>query len=130
MRSRVALAMALVLSTVVYGQQSGQPRTPAPRTPAARPPARPAPSPAREAEVPFRVGETLTYDVSWSQFITAGTAVTRVVDKKPSGGSTAYGIVADGRPLPLVARFYPLYYKMESLVDSFSILSMESSLYS
>jgi hypothetical protein len=80
--------------------------------------------------VPFRVGETLTYDVSWSQFLTAGTAVSRVVEKKPSSGSTAYAIVADGRPVPLVARFYPVYYKMDSLLDSFSILSRETSTYS
>jgi Protein of unknown function (DUF3108) len=132
MRVRVALAMALVLSTVVSGQQPRQPgaRTPAPRTPAAKPPPRPAPPPAREASVPFRVGETLTYDVSWSQFLTAGTAVSRVVEKKPSSGSAAYAIVADGRPVPLVARFYPVYYKMESLLDSFNILSLATSSYS
>ena len=80
--------------------------------------------------MPFHVGETLTYDVSWSQFLAAGTAVARVVEKKPSSGSTAYAIVADGRPLPLVARFYPVYYKMDSLLDSFSILSLETSSYS
>ena len=80
--------------------------------------------------MPFHVGETLTYDVSWSQFLTAGTAVARVVEKKPSSGSTAYAIVADGRPLPLVARFYPVYYKMDSLLDTFSILSLETSSYS
>ena len=27
-----------------------------------------------ERPVPFKVGETLTYDVSWSSYITAGTA--------------------------------------------------------
>jgi hypothetical protein len=132
MRPGVALGIAFVLSTVVSGQQPRQPpaRTPAPRTPAATAPARPAPPPAREADVPFRVGETLTYDVSWSQFLTAGTAVSRVVEKKPSSGSAAYAIVADGRPVPLVARFYPVYYKMDSLLDSFSILSVETSTYS
>src|SRR5689334_20076482 len=130
MRVSIALAIAFVLSTVVFGQQprQGGARTPAPRTPA---PARPAPPPppAREADVPFKVGETLTYDVSWSQFLTAGTAVARVVEKKGSPGSTAYTLVADGRPVPLVARFYPVYYKMDSLLDSFSILSQQTSLY-
>jgi hypothetical protein len=134
MRPGIAAVIALSLSTVVSGQQPRQPgtRTPTPRTtPAPRAPARPAPAaPAREAQVPFRVGEALTFDVSWSQFITAGTATTRVVEKKPSSGSTAYAIVADGRPVPLVARFYPVYYKMESLLDSFSILSLETSQYS
>src|SRR5262245_30678895 len=137
MRSGVAVVFALVLSTVVSGQQPRQPgtkaptprTTPAPRTPAPKTPARPAP-PAREADVPFRVGETLTYDVSWSQFLTAGTATARVIEKKPSSGSTAYAIVADGRPVPLVARFYPVYYKMDSLLDSFTILSQETSSFS
>src|SRR5262245_33152512 len=131
MRPIVAALIALALSTGASGQQPRQPgaRTPAPRTPATRTPA-PAPPPAREADVPFRVGETLTYDVSWSQFLTAGTATSRVVEKKPASGSTAYAIVADGRPVPLVARFYPVYYKMDSLLDSFSILSLETSSYS
>jgi hypothetical protein len=131
MRPVIAAAIALVLSALVSGQQPRQPgtRTPAPKTPADKTPARPSP-PAREATVPFRVGETLTYDVSWSQFITAGTAVARIVEKKPLSGSAAYAIVADGRPVPLVARFYPVYYKMESLLDSFSILSHQSSTFS
>ena len=129
MRPFVALAIALLCSAVVAGQQP-RPRTPAPKPPAAKTPAKPPAPPAREASVPFRVGETLTYDVSWSQFLTAGTAVTRVVDKATSGGSTAYNLVADGRPVPLVARFYPVYYKMASLLDSFSILSMQTSTYS
>src|SRR5580765_8462063 len=98
MRLGVAVAIALVLSTVVSGQQPRQPgaRAPAPRTPAARAPARPTPPPAREASVPFHVGEMLTFDVSWSQFLTAGTAVSRIVEKKSTAGSTAYAIVADG----------------------------------
>src|SRR5262245_38335665 len=91
---------------------------------------RPAPRPAREAPVPFKVGEKLTYDVSWSSFLVAGTAVMAVAEKKPSFNSTAYSIVAEGRPVPLVARLYSLYYKMDSLVDSFTLLSQRGSLFS
>ena len=131
MRPSVAAAIVLALSTVVSGQQPRPPaRRPAPRTPATKAPARPAPPPAREAAVPFRVGETLTYDVSWSQFLTAGTATSRVVEKTTVPGSTAYNIVADGKPVPLVARFYPVYYKMVSLLDTFSVLSAQTSSYS
>ncbi len=118
MRPFAAAVLAMVLAwapSVLTGPQT-------------RAPAR-APASAREAAVPFSVGETLTYDVSWSQFLIAGTAVARVVEKKVSSGSTAYSIVADGRPVPLVARFYPLYYKMESLVDSATLLTQSSSLY-
>jgi hypothetical protein len=88
----------------------------------------PAPQP-KEASIPFRVGETLTYDVAWSTYLIAGTAVSTVVEKKPSYGSTAYYIVAEGRPLPFIARLYALYYKMDTLLDSVTTLSQRSSLY-
>jgi hypothetical protein len=101
---------------------------PAPKT---TPPRRAAPpaAPKREAAVPFVVGETLTYDVSWSGLLTAGTATTRVIEKRDSFGSTAYAVVAEGRPLPLIARLYPVYYKMDSLLDSYTLLSQWSALY-
>lgn len=79
--------------------------------------------------MPFTVGETLTYDVAWSNYLVAGSAVTRVVEKRPSFDSTAYYIVAEGKPIPLIARFYSVYYKMDSLLDSFSSLSQRTSLY-
>ncbi|OFW22010.1 MAG: hypothetical protein A3H97_02785 [Acidobacteria bacterium RIFCSPLOWO2_02_FULL_65_29] len=85
---------------------------------------------AREAAVPFMVGETLTYDVSWSSVLVAGTATAQVVEKKASPPGAAYAIVVDGRPVPLVARLYNLYYKMDTLVDSFTLLSRGGSLYS
>ena len=79
--------------------------------------------------MPFRVGETLTYDVAWSTFLVAGSAVSRVVEKRPSYNSSAYYIVAEGRPLPIIARFYSVYYKMDSLLDSFTALSQHTSTY-
>jgi hypothetical protein len=86
--------------------------------------------PRADAAVPFAVGETLTYDVSWSSFLVAGTATARVSEKKPSFSSTAYSIGVDGRPVPLVAKLYNLYYKMETLLDSVSLLSQQGTLYS
>ena len=79
--------------------------------------------------VPFHVGETLTYDVSWSQYMVAGSAVSRVVEKRGSPAAPAYYIVAEGKPLPLIARIYALYYKMDSMLDSFTALSQRTSLY-
>jgi len=79
--------------------------------------------------VPFRAGERLTYDVAWQTYLIAGSATTTVMEKKPSFGSTAYYIVAEGRPLPLIQRIYALYYKMDTLLDSFSSLSQQSVLY-
>ena len=132
MRLFLALALATALASLAAAQPPARPvpRTPASTsTPAGRPGPRPAAPARREAIVPFRVGETLTYDVSWSQFLTAGTAVVKVVEKKPSFGSSAYHLVADGRPLPLVERFYPVYYKMDSLLDSFTAYSQWTSIY-
>jgi hypothetical protein len=83
-----------------------------------------------ERPVPFKVGETLTYDVSWSSYITAGTFVTTVKEKKPSYDSTAYYIVAEGRPTPLLSKLYSLYYKVDTLIDSYTLLPQRRSIYS
>jgi hypothetical protein len=90
---------------------------------------RPA-TPRKELAVPFTAGETLTYDVSWSSFLTAGTATIRVAEKKASYGSTAYYILAEGRPTALVSKLYPLYYKVDTLLDVYSLLPQRGSVYS
>jgi hypothetical protein len=92
--------------------------------------AAPAAVPRAERTVPFRVGETLTYDVSWSSFVTAGTAVATVKEKKPSFNSTAYYIVAEGRPTPLVSKLYSLYYKLDTLLDTYTLLPQRGTVYS
>jgi hypothetical protein len=96
-----------------------------------RPAPQPAPArqPAREATVPFRVGETLTFDVSWSNFLIAGTATAKVVEKKASRNAMTYALLAEGRPRPLIERLYPVYYKMESLLDTTSLLPQWTGLY-
>jgi len=81
--------------------------------------------------VPFAPGETLSYDVSWSMaFVTAGTATLRVVDKHASFGSLAYYILGEGRPTPMLAKLYSLYYKADSLLDVYSLTSQRGSVYS
>ena len=80
--------------------------------------------------MPFRAGETLTFDVSWSQFLTAGTATIAVREKRPSFDSIAYYIVADGSPTPLLSRLYTLYYKADTLLDVFTLLPQRASVYS
>ncbi len=103
---------------------------------AARPASRAAdraaavPSARVERAVPFQPGEALTYDVSWSSYLTAGTATVTVKEKKPSFGSTAYYIVAEGRPTPLLAKLYTLYYKADTLLDASSLLPQRGSVYS
>lgn len=97
---------------------------------AQRPTGRTSIAPRSERPVPFKVGETLTYDVSWSSYLTAGTAVASVKEKKPSFNSTAYYIVAEGRPTPLLSKLYSLYYKMDTLLDSYTLLPQRGSIYS
>jgi Protein of unknown function (DUF3108) len=83
-----------------------------------------------ERPVPFKVGETLDYDVSWSGLLTAGTATLKVQEKKASYGSTAYYIYAEGRPTPLIAKFYPVYYKVDTLLDAYTLLPQRGATYS
>ena len=76
-----AFALACVWSLSAVAQQRTPPRpAPAPGAKPAAPVAKPAAPAAPRAEraVPFRVGETLTFDVSWSAYVTAGTVVSTV----------------------------------------------------
>jgi hypothetical protein len=118
-----ALGLAALASVSISAQRRNVPPD---RTPAAR-----APAPARtERAVPFKVGETLTYDISWSAYVTAGTAVATVKEKRPSYNSTAYYVVAEGRPTPLLSKLYSIYYKMDSLIDAYTLLPQRGSIYS
>jgi hypothetical protein len=92
--------------------------------------AQPARAQIPEAAVPFRVGETLTYDVTLSSYVVAGTAVTTVEGKRTVSNTSAYHIVAEGRPVPMFASLYALYAKMETLLDSVTLLPHRVSLYS
>src|SRR5712664_3903133 len=112
-RVGVALVCALLTSLALSAQRKAAPAVP-----------------RAERNVPFRVGETLTYDVSWSSFVTAGTAVAQVREKKPSFNSTAYYIVAEGRPTPLVSKLYSLYYKLDTLLDTYTLLPQRGTVYS
>jgi hypothetical protein len=86
-------------------------------------------APRKEAAVPFRVGETLTYDVTYSSYLVAGTAVTTVQDKRAIPGATSYYIVVEGRPVPMLASLYRLYYKMDTLLDSVTLLPHRGSMH-
>lgn len=103
-------------------------KPPASKPPATKPAAKPA---ARsEAAVPFAVGETLNYDVSWSSTVSAGTAVLKVLEKKASYNSVAYYIVAEAQPGSLLSRLYTLYYKADTLLDAYTLLPQRGSVFS
>ncbi|MBA2355652.1 MAG: DUF3108 domain-containing protein, partial [Acidobacteria bacterium] len=83
-----------------------------------------------EKAVPFRLGETLIYDVSYSDYLTAGSATFTVRDKRPSFGSTAYYLVAEGQPTSLMSRLYKVYYKADTLLDVYTLLPQRGSVFS
>lgn len=114
MRSRAAAALGLVSLMLVPVASQNAPR------------GRQSAPCCADAAVPFKVGETLTYDVSWSMLVTAGTAVATVRERRSTGGTTAYSMDAEGRPVPLVARLYPLYYKIDTLLDTYRLQSQRS----
>lgn len=61
--------------------------------------------------------------------MTAGNATITVQQKKPSFESTAYYVVAEGRPTPLLSRLYTLYYKADTLLDVYSLFPQRGSVY-
>jgi len=118
----VVLALVALASFTAYAQRTS-------RKPSSSAAAKPA-APKAERAVPFAVGETLSYDVSWSSYLTAGSATTIVKEKRPSFNSTAYYIVAEGRPTTLLSKLYSVYYKIDSLLDSVTLLPQRGSVYS
>jgi hypothetical protein len=80
--------------------------------------------------VPFRAGELLTYDVSYSSYVSAGTVTMHVQAKRPSYNSVAYYVVAEARPTPLVSKIYTLYYKADVLMDVYTLLPQRAGVYS
>ena len=113
MLGRIAAGLLLAVALV-----TAQPR-PAPRP-------RPAPPPV----TPYAPGERLTYDVTWSGMLTAGTMTVTTHDRRPSFGSTAYYVTAEGRSTSFVAALYPVYYKADTLIETTTLLPQRGSLYS
>ena len=101
---------------------------PRPAKPAAKPPE--AAAAAVERPVPYKPGEVLTYDISWSDYMTAANATVTVKDKRSSFGSTAYYLVAEGQAVGLLAALYSVYYKVDSLVDIYTLLPQRGSVFS
>ncbi len=90
-----------------------------------------AQAPAGEPVVPFKVGEVLTYDVSWSTYLTAGTATMTVKERKAiAGGGAVYDLVAEGRPAPLLDKMYHVYYKAETLLNTRTLQPSIATVYS
>jgi hypothetical protein len=125
-----AVALLAISSPTADAQRPRSPVSPAAKKPVASAPATKAAPAKIEADVPFTVGETLLYDVSWSNTVSAGTATLRVMEKRPSFNSVAYYIVAEAQPGSMLSRVYTLYYKADTLLDAYTLLPQRGSLFS
>jgi hypothetical protein len=84
---------------------------------------------AAERAVPFAVGETLTYDVSWTSYVTAGTVTVKVRGKKPLKDGSAWDVVVEAQPTSLLSKMYTLFYRVETLLDAQTLLPVRSVAY-
>jgi len=65
----------------------------------------------------FFPGETLTYDISWSRMISAGTATMEVKVEKLPDGRDGLKFVVTGRSVGLLNKVYPVNDSVESTFD-------------
>ena len=69
----------------------------------------------------FQVGEQLTYDISWLN-ITAGTAVMAVTGAGTDGDRPLAKLITTAQSRPVITKFFPVDNRVESLVDSVTLL--------
>jgi len=75
----------------------------------------------------FQPGETLMYNVSWSNILTAGTAVMEVKDKTLPDGKSVLEFIVTGRSTGVVGKIYPVTETAMSVFDPFSMQSLSYS---
>jgi Protein of unknown function (DUF3108) len=81
--------------------------------------------------VPFHVGEVLTFDVAWSNILTAGSATLTLKERRDLGGNrSAYYLFAEARPTALLNALYHVYYRADALLDTSTLQPVESSIFS
>jgi len=85
--------------------------------------------PPPDRPVPFQLGEILTFEASWTMLL-AGTIVMAVKERRPtSTGRSGYYLFAEGKPSSIIERLYHLYYKADAVLDTQSLLSDWSAMY-
>jgi hypothetical protein len=67
-------------------------------------------------EVPFAVGEQLTYEVSWSSFVVAGELTLETKERRAVDGVDAYHIAALAQSVGIVSA---VVYKVKDVYDSY-----------
>ena len=78
--------------------------------------------------MPFRPGETLMYDISWSNIVTAGTAVMEVKEGTMPDGKRVLRFIVTTHSAGLVNAFYRVNDRLESVFDPENMQSLSLSL--
>ncbi len=73
---------------------------------------------------PFSSGEKLTYDISWSNIVQAGTAVMEAHKEPLPDGKAAYRFTSTAQSTGLVHKFYKVADRIDSLVDGETLYSL------
>ena len=76
----------------------------------------------------LRPGEILTYDVSWSDIVTAGTATMEIKEEKLPGGKEVLRFIVTTHSAGLVDKFYRVNDRLESVFDPEIMQSLKLSL--
>ncbi|MGE5174502.1 MAG: DUF3108 domain-containing protein [Betaproteobacteria bacterium] len=76
----------------------------------------------------FRPGETLTYDISWSNIVTAGVAVMEVKQETTPDGREVLRFIVSSHSTGIVNKFYSLGDTVQSVFDPQSMQSLSFSL--
>jgi hypothetical protein len=83
------------------------------------------PQQRREA---LQAGETLSYDISWSDIVTAGTAVMEIKSGTQPDGEQVLRFIATTHSAGLVDKFYPVNDRLESIFSTNRTQSLKFSL--
>ena len=84
--------------------------------------------PAPAANLPFKPGEKLIYEISWSNLIQAGTAVLEVRDEKRADGKVLYHLISTAHSSRLLSKFYTVSDRIESVFDPEKLRPLSYSL--
>jgi hypothetical protein len=76
----------------------------------------------------FAPGETLTYEISWSKIVTAGTAVMEVRGDKLPNGKNVLRFITTSRSVGMVDKVYPVNDSVQSLFDPQAMQSLSFNL--
>lgn len=76
----------------------------------------------------FHAGETLTYDISWSNLISAGTVTTIVEKKQLAEGREVFRFVVLGHTVGSIDKMFPVNDRVESVYDPLLMQSLSYSL--